>query len=338
MVTLFSIENQCLQIQQVDASMKPSGHRFFHRFSKDLAGRSLASLLSEANEPGYRLNLSRANLTELDLSHVDFTEVELSRAKLVLTNLTGATMENACLAGANLKDAILKDANLTGAKINNADLRYANLTGAILTDTNLSGTMVAGVQTDDTGFWAHVPTIEGSVAMQYMTAVDSLTPEQLAAAEQEEPDHAFSRAILNVLMPDKEARDTFLKEAGNSMTAICLILVKEKKIDMVPALSFYDKTYQSYDKNSVKQEALDDSALRSIRHAVQSVVTEKAELESTIAAQTAEIARLKAELGAKETALTGQFDAAAAANTVAPAHPQSPPPSSPRRRDAHRRR
>ena len=79
--------------------------------------------------PGKRLDLTRANLTGANLRY----------ANLMYANLTDANLMYANLTDANLRYANLRYANLTGANLRYANLRYANLTDANLTDADLTG-------------------------------------------------------------------------------------------------------------------------------------------------------------------------------------------------------
>ena len=101
------------------------------------------------NNPGFRVDLSHADLTGAnlrvailtgaDLSHADLTGAKLTGANLRDANLNGAILNRANLNGANLTRSELHSSELLDANLRNANLHDADLTGAILGHADLAG-------------------------------------------------------------------------------------------------------------------------------------------------------------------------------------------------------
>jgi uncharacterized protein YjbI with pentapeptide repeats len=74
-----------------------------------------------ANDHGFVMNLSNANLTNADLYGIDF-----NNANLVNTDFDTANLTDASLRYADLNYAFVGGANLTGAKLNGASFNGAS--------------------------------------------------------------------------------------------------------------------------------------------------------------------------------------------------------------------
>jgi len=93
----------------------------------------------------------RKSLARVDLSKADFSNLELIDVNLTKADLSGATLFNANFSGADLSDATLTYAdlrrtNLANAFLSGANLSGANLKGANLVDTNLQGAILLGAR------------------------------------------------------------------------------------------------------------------------------------------------------------------------------------------------
>jgi hypothetical protein len=88
-----------------------------------------------------RIDLSKADLSNLELTDINLAQADLSGATLFNTNLSGADLSNASLTYADLRRANFANAFLCGA-----NLSAANLQGANLVDTNLKGALLQGAR------------------------------------------------------------------------------------------------------------------------------------------------------------------------------------------------
>jgi uncharacterized protein YjbI with pentapeptide repeats len=100
--------------------------------------------LSEAHLVG--ANLEEAHLIEADLHEAHLIEADLRRADLRRAKLSGADLSRADLSGADLSGADLSGAKLYRADLSGANLSGANLSGAYLREAYLSSALLYGAR------------------------------------------------------------------------------------------------------------------------------------------------------------------------------------------------
>ena len=151
------------------ATKKPELRPDVQEIMTAIGGRSDTQICVEKEEnPTFRLDLRKANLTNAELhranlSNADFSYANLSGARLVMANLSGAWMPIVNLSGAELIGA-----DLCNTQFMRTNLRAAGLNGAKLFGTGFSRTDISGA---------------------VLTSAHGLTQEQLdtACADQDNP-------------------------------------------------------------------------------------------------------------------------------------------------------
>lgn len=102
----------------------------------------LNQIFSTLRQQGFKLNLSRVDLSNLDLTGMNLNNIDLSYAAMHGCNLYQVTLHQANLIKTNFNGASLIKADFTNATMSGAHLIQANLTGAILNQVNLVGAVL----------------------------------------------------------------------------------------------------------------------------------------------------------------------------------------------------
>lgn len=102
----------------------------------------LNQIFSTLRQQGFKLNLSRVDLSNLNLTGLNLNNINLSYAAMHGCNLFQVTLHQANLIKTNFNGASLIKADFTGATMSGASLMQADLTGAILNQANLVGAVL----------------------------------------------------------------------------------------------------------------------------------------------------------------------------------------------------